>query len=229
MLCLIPGGVSAQDMIDHQDPLAVVPWRSVQVDIASAYAWGQPDQTDVGALAHVGLGRGWEIRLGAPPHTRVVPTPIDHTAGFGDPTLGLKGLLGDVGPWAFAATSDASIPVGGAQGGTHVEVVSTVTAGRDLPASLALEAVAELVVDTGSPTPTGALGLVLSSRVLRQLDVAVDVTAGIESLELASVVVQNGYALLLSPWVQAGLVVGVGVEGADAPEALLGFSGSVRF
>lgn len=224
----LASAMAQTEMPDHQDPLAVVPYRSFQVDLASSYTWDQPDLLDAGVLIHLGLGRGWEIRVGAPPHTRVVPTPHEHTSGFGDPSIGLKAVLGTAQGWTVAATSDASLPIGSAQGGTHVETLTTVTGGRDLPASLALEVLAELAIDTGEPTPTAALGLVLSRRVLRQLDVSVDVIAGIEDLNVTSVIVQNGYALLLTPAVQAGLVVGVGVEGSAAPDALLGISVSVR-
>ncbi|GAB5536681.1 MAG: hypothetical protein Rubg2KO_29300 [Rubricoccaceae bacterium] len=224
----LPTSASAQgEVIDHQDALAVVPYRSVQMDVASSYTWDQPDQLDAGLLAHVGLGSGWEARVGVPPHARI-PLPNGHASGFGDPTLGLKAELGDAMGWTFAATGDASLPIGGSRGGTHVITVATLTAGRDLPASLALETVAELAMDTGAPTPTAAFGLVLSSRVLRQLDVSLDVTTRIESLEVASVVIQNGYAVLLSPTVQFNVLLGVGIEGSDAPESLVGLGGSVR-
>jgi len=228
-LLLVPMSAVAQpDIVDHQDALAVVPARSVQADIASSYAWDQPNLFDAGLLVHWGLGAGWEARIGAPPHIRTIPTPHNHMSGFGDPTVGAKVELGEALGWTFAATSDASVPIGGSQGRPHAETLTTVTAGRDLPASFALEAVGELAVDTGAPAPTGAFVLVLSRRVLRHLDVSVDVTTGIEDLEVASVVIQNGYALLLSPALQLNAVVGIGVEGSSAPDALVGVGLSVR-
>ena len=97
-----------------------------------------------------------------------------------------------------------------------------------MPAGLALELVGELAVDTGDATPTGAVALAVARRVLRQLDASVQVAADIEALAVSAIVIQNGYALLLSPTAQLNAAVGIGLEGSSAADALISFGGSIR-
>ena len=221
LLCLLASpSVAAQplpDLEDHQDALLVVPARSAQVDVASSYTWHQPSQTDAGLSARLGLGTGWEVRLGLPPYTHTAATP-----DFGAPTVGVKAELGEALGWTLASTLDTSLPIER----PDVETVVTLTSGRDMPAGLALELVGELAVDTGDATPTGAVALAVARRVLRQLDASVQVAADIEALAVSAVVIQNGYALLLSPTAQLNAAVGIGL--ASAPDALISFGGSIR-